>query len=79
MVLASRKKTCKCFKLFPPCSEEIGTLLPNNQRQHRTLHIHEDVLPYALCWVLHPVSAALASSVRFDSISTAHPLSEALD
>ena len=24
-------------------------LLPNNQRQHRTLHIQEDVLPYALC------------------------------
>jgi len=28
---------------------EIGILLPNNQRQHRTLHIQEDVLPYALC------------------------------
>ena len=27
---------------------EIGILLPNNQRQHRTLHIQEDVLPYAL-------------------------------
>jgi len=24
-------------------------LLPNNQRQHRTLHIQKDVLPYALC------------------------------
>jgi len=23
-------------------------LLPNNQRQHRTLHIQKDVLPYAL-------------------------------
>jgi len=32
------------------CSnEEIGTLLPNNQRQHRTLHIQKDVLPFALC------------------------------
>ena len=31
------------------CTEEIGVLLPNNQRQHRTLHIHKDVLPYALC------------------------------
>ena len=28
---------------------EIGNLLPNNQRQHRTLHIQKDVLPYALC------------------------------
>jgi len=28
---------------------EIGMLLPNNQRQHRTLHIQKDVLPYALC------------------------------
>ena len=23
--------------------------LQNNQRQHRTLHIQKDVLPYALC------------------------------
>ena len=30
-------------------AREIGILLPNNQRQHRTLHIQEDVLPYALC------------------------------
>ena len=28
---------------------EIGILLPNNQRQHRTLHIQKDVLPFALC------------------------------
>ena len=28
--------------------EEIGTLLPNNQRQHRTLHIQKDVLPHTL-------------------------------
>jgi len=27
----------------------IGVLLPNYQRQHRTLHIQKDVLPYALC------------------------------
>ena len=26
---------------------EIGILFPNNQRQHRTLHIQKDVLPYA--------------------------------
>ena len=29
--------------------EEIGISLPNNQRQHRTLHIQKNVLPYALC------------------------------
>ena len=28
---------------------EIGILLPNNKRQHRTLHIQKDVLPHALC------------------------------
>ena len=28
---------------------EIDILLPNNQRQHRTLHIQKDELPYALC------------------------------
>ena len=26
-----------------------GILLPNNQRQQRTLHIQEDVLPHAFC------------------------------
>ena len=31
------------------CCREIGILLPNNQRQHRTLNIQKDVLPYALC------------------------------
>jgi len=30
-------------------STEIGILLPNNQRQHRTLQIQKDVLPCALC------------------------------
>ena len=29
--------------------KKIGILLPNNQRQHRTLHVQTDVLPYALC------------------------------
>ena len=28
-----------------PCGE-IGMLLLNNQRQHRTLHFQKDVLPY---------------------------------
>jgi len=31
------------------CEGAIGILLPNNQRQHGTLHIQKDVLPYALC------------------------------
>ena len=30
----------------------VGTLLPSNQRQHRTLHIQKDVLPYALCYLV---------------------------
>ena len=50
----------------------IGILLPNNQPQHRTLHIRQDVLPYALSWLLCPVSAALASIFRMDSISTSY-------
>ena len=41
---------------------EIGNLLPNNQRQRRTC--------YALCHILYPMSAALASFFRMDSIST---------
>ena len=51
---------------------EIGILLPNSQRQHRTLRIQKDVLPYALCWLLCPVPAALASIFRMDSISTTY-------
>ena len=34
-------------RLLPTC--EIAILLPNNQRQHRNLHIQEGVLTYALC------------------------------
>jgi len=30
-------------------SREIGGLLPKNMRQHCTLQIQKDVLPYALC------------------------------
>ena len=48
----------------------LGIQLPNKQRQHRTLHLQKDVLPYALCQLLCPVSAALASIFRMDSIST---------
>ena len=57
---------------------EIGILLPTNQRQHRTLHIQEDVLPYALCKLLCPVSAALASIIRMNSISTSYAQPQAL-
>ena len=32
-------------EVFP----RIGPSLPNKQRQHRTLRIQKDVLPYALC------------------------------
>jgi hypothetical protein len=32
---------------IPPC--KVGILLPDNQRQHRTLHIQKGVLPCALC------------------------------
>jgi hypothetical protein len=31
-----------------PYDGEIGILLPNNQRQQRTLHIQKDMLPYAV-------------------------------
>jgi hypothetical protein len=51
---------------------EIGILLPNNQRQHRTFYIQQDMLPYAFCWLLCPVPAALASIFRMDSISTSN-------
>ena len=37
------------FLLVRRGCRDIGMLLPNNQRQHRTLHIQKDVLPYALC------------------------------
>ena len=54
---------------------EIGTLLPNNQRQCRTC--------YALCDILYPVSAAHTSIFRMDSNSTSyvpdathHPLAD---
>ena len=68
------------FKRDTPVIREVGStrpgengiLLPNNQRQHRTLHIQKNVLPYALCWLLCPVSAALASFSRMDSIATSY-------
>ena len=47
----------------------VDFLLPNNQRQQRTWHIQKDVLPYALCEFLCPMSTALASIYRMDLIS----------
>ena len=47
------QKTNCCHVISPRAApeenKEIGILLPNNQCQHRTLHIQKDVLPYALC------------------------------
>ena len=54
-------------------SREIGILLPNNRRRHRTLHIQKDVLPYVLCKLLYPVSVAFASIFRMDLFSTSYP------
>ena len=54
----------------PARKREIGIVLPNNQGQHRTLHIQRDVLPHALCCFLWPLSVALARIFRMDSIST---------
>ena len=70
-------------KIWPPCifsregrarrgSREIGILLTTNRRQHRTLHIQENVQPYALCELLCPVSAASVGIFRMDSISTSY-------
>ena len=57
-------------KIDSPPPYNIVFFLPNNQRQHRTLHVQMDVLSYALYRLLCPVSAALASIFRMDSIST---------
>ena len=53
-------------------ARDIVIVLPNNQRQHHTLHIQKDVLPYAMRYLLCPVSAARASIFRMDSISTSY-------
>ena len=52
-------------------SSEVDISLPNNQRQHRTLHIQKDALPLASCQLMCPVSAALASIFRMDPLPTA--------
>ena len=60
---------------------EIGILLPNNQRQHRTLHIQKDVLPdvrgtpvcASYCAQYQPPLRAFS---RMDSISTSYTSGE---
>ena len=39
-------------------------VLPQNQRQHRTLHIQKDELPFAVCSLLCPASVALRHSAQ---------------
>ena len=54
-----------------PGRKDIGILLPNNQRQHRTVQIQKDVLPYVLRYLLCPVSAAArAQMLILDQISS---------
>ena len=55
---------------FPSRPTQPTTL--QHQRQHRTLRTQKGVLPYALYWSLCPVSAALASIIRMDSIATSY-------
>ena len=56
----SKKECCQHARLVSTPPGEIGIVLPNNQRQHRTLNIQKDVQPYALRRLLCPVSAAHA-------------------
>jgi hypothetical protein len=58
-VRAGRSFTCALLVRLR-LGREIRLLSPNNQRQHRTLHIPKDVLPYALCNLLCPVLASEA-------------------
>ena len=49
-VMKSHRRDAKAMVHTPLKKQsESGILLPNNQRQHRTLHTQKDVLPYALC------------------------------
>jgi len=50
-VAASHMADAWLFTISRACDcshRDIGTLLPHNQRQHRTLHLQKDVLPCAL-------------------------------
>ena len=52
-------------------SGEIDFLVPDNQRQHN----QKNLLPYAVCSLPCPVSAALASIFQVNSIFTSYMLS----
>ena len=69
---ASRRVDEYAASGVPSVFRNIGILLPKNQRQHRNLDIKKNVLPCTLCYLLSPVSAALASIFRMDSNSTSY-------
>ena len=46
---------------------DMGNLLPSNQRQHRSLHVEKDVLPYALCQLLCPIQKSV--SLKYEPAS----------
>jgi len=48
-IMLCSKLHCRICFILQHISYRIGISLPKNQRQHRTLHIQTDVLPYALC------------------------------
>ena len=45
-------------------AREIAILLRNNQRQHRTLHVQKDVLPFALSPTRKTARAGLRTATR---------------
>ena len=55
---------------------KIGLSLLNSQHQHCTLHIQKDMIPYALCYLLCPVSApgTVPRVIPGKCVSTACPL-----
>ena len=48
---------------------EIGIILPNNQRQHRTMHIQKDVPPYALSYLLCHVPPTQRESLFMEGLA----------
>ena len=63
LLLGLRQPLLQPFRLLLN-TPDIGNLLPNNQRQHRTC--------YTLCHMLYLVSAAHTSIFRLDSNSTSY-------
>ena len=64
--------TAAYLKMRCPSPERLVSYCRINHRQHRTLHVQKDVLPCAVCQSPCPVSAALASIFRIDSIFTSY-------